>query len=128
MFRLTNVEFGPMLIQRIYIFCRTTTGLYLHYLSLILLIYCRVPFQTHMSWSFVFSELWWEMNVRLGDIVDHHCLNIFSSSITNVICNDLQIEINYFLAVGDKLFIVLQREAGSTLSIFMIQQDYKQHM
>ena len=67
------------------------------------------------------------MNVRLGDIVDHHCLNFFSSSITNLICNDLQIEINYFLAVGDKLFIVLQRETGSTLGIFTIQQDYKQH-
>jgi hypothetical protein len=41
---------------------------------------------------------------------------------------DLQIEINYFLAVGDKLFIVLQREASSTLGIFMFQQDYKQHI
>lgn len=68
------------------------------------------------------------MNVRLGDIVDNHCLNFVSSSFTNLICNDLQIEINYFLAVGDKLFIVLQREASSTLGIFMIQQDYKQHI
>jgi hypothetical protein len=68
------------------------------------------------------------MNVRLGDIVDNHCLNFVSSSIRNLICNDLQIEINYFLAVGDKLFIVLQREASSTLGIFMIKQDYKQHI
>ena len=68
------------------------------------------------------------MNVRRGDIVDNHCLNFVSSSITNLICDDLQIEINYFLAVGDKLFIVLQREASSTLGIFMIKQDYKQHI
>lgn len=76
----------------------------------------------------MFSELWWEMNVRLGDIVYHHCLNFFSSPIANFICNDLQIETNYFLAAGDKLFIVLQREGRSTLSILMIQKDYKQYI